>query len=244
MNSAWTYKNTFREKKTHILISVLIALFFLGIGSIGVEEGMLYEEEVEETETALMEAEIARAAEREAIAHARIPYTQYFKENAPVANCDWQLLAAIAYHESRFNPTAGNPSGARGLMQIMPKVAVRYGLNDSTILEPEDNIRVGAQIFRNLQHMFRFIPNQEDRWKFALASYNAGAAHILDARRLTEQNGGNPTLWEDCSYWLEQLQYEEVYTDSVVQYGRFASASATVGYVGATWNTYRRYLNR
>lgn len=215
------------KKKTYFYSALFAVLFFLAVGGLGVEEGYLYEEELE------------TQVEEEDVSLHGVPYGKYFAEYAELANCDWQLLAAIARHESRYNPLARNASGARGMMQIMPKVAHSYGLNDSTIYEAKDNIEVGARVVGKLQHIFRFIPNKNDRIKFALASYNAGPAHVLDGRRLAQQNGANYNSWDECAYWMEQLDNELYYNDTVILYGAF-NARPTVRYVNATWATYQR----
>ena len=43
---------------------------------------------------------------------------------------DWRLIAAIIYHESRFNENAGAWTGAYGLMQLMPSTAETFGVTD------------------------------------------------------------------------------------------------------------------
>lgn len=62
------------------------------------------------------------------------------------------LILAIVGIESSYNPFAASPVGARGLMQIMPKIhkekfeALSPG--DWSPLNPEMNMRVGAKIIR------------------------------------------------------------------------------------------------
>jgi len=61
------------------------------------------------------------------------------------------LVLAVISVESRFNPIAESGMGARGLMQIIPRYhrekLARHG-GDDAALDPESNIRVGAQILR------------------------------------------------------------------------------------------------
>ncbi|WP_138518738.1 lytic transglycosylase domain-containing protein [Limnobacter alexandrii] len=62
------------------------------------------------------------------------------------------LILAIVGIESSYNPFAASPVGARGLMQVMPKIhkdkfeALSPG--DWSPLNPEMNMRVGAKIIR------------------------------------------------------------------------------------------------
>lgn len=67
------------------------------------------------------------------------------------------LILAVMAIESRYNPVAESVVGARGLMQVIP----RYHLEklephggEQTLLEPEVNIQVGAQILREYQRRF------------------------------------------------------------------------------------------
>jgi transglycosylase-like protein with SLT domain len=61
------------------------------------------------------------------------------------------LLIAVMAIESRFNPFAESSMGAQGLMQVMPRVHVdklQEGEDRSAFLDPETNIRVGAQVLK------------------------------------------------------------------------------------------------
>lgn len=223
MNSAQTYKSVIRKKETY-LISTLVAValsMLLGLSVLGVYEGHIEEER----------------AEQRLLSH--VPYAEHFMTYAPEVGWDWEMLAAVAYHESRYNPSVVSPGGARGLMQLMPKTGKRFGLNDSTFFVPQDNIAASVKYIARLQHQFRHIRDTTEQTKFVLASYNAGPAHIHDARRLAKKYGKNGNRWQDTEYFLEQLKYEEYYTDSVVQYGSFG-ATETVRYVRGVLKTYNK----
>lgn len=169
-----------------------------------------------------------------------VPYADLFMRYAPQIDWEWQLLAALCWEESHFNPKAHSAAGAKGLMQLMPKTARRYGLNDSTIWEPEDNIRAGVEYIARLQHIYSFISSPTENRNFVLASYNAGPAHIMDARRLAKRYGRSPYVWFDnTEYWLDRLQEPEIAADSVVLYGAFNSGE-TSAYVRKVLRTYKR----
>lgn len=176
--------------------------------------------------------------------HCRVPYADIFRQHAPTIGWDWQLLAALCYEESHYNTHARSQSGAIGLMQLMPKTAHRFGLNDSTIYVPADNIEAGVRYIKRLQEMFSFINNKEEQTKFVLASYNAGPAHIMDARRLAKRYGRSAYIWFDnTEYWLGQLHTETYANDSVVLYGAF-DATETTRYVRKVLRTYHRILQQ
>lgn len=169
-----------------------------------------------------------------------VPYEALFRQYAPEIGWSWEMLAAVSWEESHWNPNASSASGARGLMQLMPKTGARFGLTDSTFCLPEDNIRAGIQYIKHLQRTFAFIGDSAENQHFVLASYNAGPAHIMDARRLAKRYGRSPYVWFDnTEYWLEQLQYPEFAEDSVVMYGSFNPAE-TLSYVRKVKRTHRR----
>lgn len=76
------------------------------------------------------------------------------------------LLRAIIAVESAFDPHAVSRAGAQGLMQLLPKTALRYGVGDA--FDPEQNVRGGARYVADL--LRRYGNNLE----LALAAYNAG----------------------------------------------------------------------
>ena len=90
-------------------------------------------------------------------------------------NIDPLLLHAIAHVESRHNPNAVSPAGARGLMQIMPATARQFGLtgSDQQLFDPVENLKVSATYLRNLYDLFG---NNLD---LVLAAYNAGEQAVI-----------------------------------------------------------------
>src|SRR5262245_16710395 len=63
------------------------------------------------------------------------------------------LMTAIAYRESRFDPRAVSSAGAQGIMQIMPDVGKRLGLKDP--FNMEENIRAAAKLLQELITRFQ-----------------------------------------------------------------------------------------
>ncbi|MDQ3804744.1 MAG: transglycosylase SLT domain-containing protein [Acidobacteriota bacterium] len=156
-------------------------------------------------------------------------YDDLLKRYAAELGWDWRLLASQAYQESRFKPEARSWAGATGLLQLMPATARAHGVTNA--LDPEDNVR-GAVKF--LKWLIEFwddrIPDEGERLKFILASYNTGAGHVEDAQRLAEKYGGDPEVWEDVSYWLLQKSTQRFSADPVVKFG-FCRGIEPVNYV-------------
>ena len=139
---------------------------------------------------------------------------------------DWRLLAAISYQESHWNPKAKSPTGVRGMMMLTRPTAREMGVKNR--LDPEQSLRGGARFLRSL---LRRLPNDiddPDRTWMALADYNVGMAHLEEARRLTEGNGGDPHLWQDVRKHLPDLQNPAIYPH--LRHG-FARGEEAVTYV-------------
>ena len=83
------------------------------------------------------------------------------------------LVASLMYVESRYQPSAVSPKGARGLMQIMPATGARYGVAEAqSLMSPRVNIDVGVRYLRDLHNMFN------GRIDLVLAAYNAGEGAV------------------------------------------------------------------
>ncbi|HKP36437.1 MAG TPA: transporter substrate-binding domain-containing protein [Pyrinomonadaceae bacterium] len=120
------------------------------------------------------------------------------KQHAAELNWDWRLLASQTYQESRFRPAARSWAGATGLLQLMPKTAKEFGVTNA--LDPADNVQGACKFLKWLQRYWeKRVPDENERLKFVLASYNTGAGHVEDAQRLTEKYGGNPQKWDDVA---------------------------------------------
>lgn len=169
------------------------------------------------------------------------PYDKYFKSAADEIGWDWRLIVAIAWHESRFDTTVISSRGAGGIMQMMPRTALRFGLEtEEDIRNPEKSIRAGAKYLAWLQRLFKDIEDEYERNKFILAAYNAGQGHVLDAIALTEKYGGNTQKWRDVEVYFLKKNDPMYFNDPVCKSGRYR-ANHAVGYVRKVYKTYREY---
>jgi membrane-bound lytic murein transglycosylase F len=166
-------------------------------------------------------------------------FDDLLKQYAGELNWDWRLLASQAYQESRFRPAARSWAGATGLLQLMPKTAQEFGVSNS--LDPADNVRGAVKFLKWLQRYWeKRVPDQNERLKFILASYNTGAGHVEDAQRLAEKYGGDPQKWEDVSYWLLQKSTQQYSSDAVVKFG-FCRGLEPVNYVSNILERFDHY---
>lgn len=81
------------------------------------------------------------------------------------------LLYAIMHQESTFKARAVSYKGARGLMQLMPGTAARYGVTN--IFDPRQNIEGGTRYMKFLLNLF------DGDVSLALAGYNAGEGAVM-----------------------------------------------------------------
>jgi membrane-bound lytic murein transglycosylase F len=135
---------------------------------------------------------------------------------------DWRLLAAIAYQESHWDPQAKSPTGVRGVMMLTRATASGLDVDDRT--DAEQSIRGGAlYLSRLMEKMPETIPQDEKIW-FALAAYNMGYGHMLDARKLTAQQKANPDSWADVKQRLPMLNQKRYIGRTTYGYARGTQA--------------------
>ena len=165
----------------------------------------------------------------------RLPrYRQAFEEAGNTHGIDWRLLAAIGYQESHWRSHAVSPTGVRGIMMLTQATADYLDIEDR--LDPESSIFGGAEFYARQMERIPDTVDEPDRTWMALAAYNVGFNHLLDARQIVEWEGGDPDAWVDVSKTLPLLAKERWY--SRVKYG-YARGWEPVLYV----NNIRNYYN-
>lgn len=161
------------------------------------------------------------------------------KEKAKKYGWDWRLIASLIYQESKFNLGLESWAGAYGLMQFMPAVGPSYNVFPDS--SPEEQIDGGIRKLKKDYSAWKSIPDSIQRVKFALASYNAGAGHILDAQRLAKKYGKDPHIWDDnVEIYIRELSSPEYYRDPVVYYG-YLRGIENYNYVRQIISRYNEY---
>ncbi|MDN3614268.1 membrane-bound lytic murein transglycosylase MltF [Vibrio gallaecicus] len=131
---------------------------------------------------------------------------------------DWRMIAALAYQESHWNPVAKSPTGVRGMMMLTLPTAKSVGVTNR--LDPKQSVQGGVKYLgRIVRRVPDSITEHEKIW-FALASYNVGFGHMMDARRLTKSQGANPDSWADVKERLPLLRQKKYYSQTRYGYAR------------------------
>ena len=97
-------------------------------------------------------------------------YDKMIVEAAKKFDVDAALISAVIKAESDFNPREVSNKGARGLMQLMPATAERFGVANA--FDAKGNIHGGVRYLRWLLDAF------EGNADLAIAAYNAGEGNV------------------------------------------------------------------
>jgi len=104
------------------------------------------------------------------------------------------LVNSVIKVESNYNSRAISSKGARGLMQLVPSTALRFGVKD--VFNPVQNVDGGVRYLKYL------LERYSGNYPLALAAYNAGEGAVA-------RYGGVPPYRETQTYLVEvwkQLQ--------------------------------------
>ncbi|MAE07315.1 MAG: lytic transglycosylase F [Bacteroidetes bacterium] len=168
------------------------------------------------------------------------PYDDEIKAAAEIIGWDWRLLASLVYQESEFKPNVRSWVGAYGLMQLMPNVLEKYGLDSNA--SPSEQLNAGV---KHLIFIKKQIPTEitdtVEQVKFLLASYNCGLGHVLDARRLAVKHEKDPNNWTtNVDSCILNLSEKEYYHDTIVYYG-YVRGEETFRFVQEIMERYNIY---
>lgn len=116
---------------------------------------------------------------------ATAPFREIVKAAATHYSVDADLISSVIAAESNFDPRAISKKNARGLMQLLPETAARFGVQN--IFDPQENVDAGTHYLRDLLRKYN------NDMSLALAAYNAGPQRV-------QQFGRVPPYTETASY--------------------------------------------
>ena len=120
-----------------------------------------------------------------------------FQKYAGEYDFDVMMIAAQAYQESLLDQSKRNPSGAVGIMQVIPKYAAAPPINIPNVGTAEPNIHAGVKMLRNIEDTYFNDPGIDrlNKTLFVFASYNAGPSRVAGLRRKAANMGLDPNVW-------------------------------------------------
>lgn len=119
----------------------------------------------------------------------------YFQNRSDEYGFDWLHMMAQGFQESRLDNSARSPTGAVGVMQVLPGTGASLGFRD--IHPAPENIHAGVRYMGQLrdQEIGGGEVDPEQRFYFALAAYNAGPSRIRKLREQARREGLDPNVW-------------------------------------------------
>jgi soluble lytic murein transglycosylase len=148
-----------------------------------------------------------------------LDYIDFYNESAAKYQLPLELMLALSRQESSFSTDALSPSGAKGLMQLMPKTA-KYIARVSNIsyryerqlYEAEKNIQLGTSYYRYLMDDF------DNNRILSTSSYNAGPNRT---RQWLKKSTGTlpPDVWTEVIPFNETRRYVQNVLYFSVVYG-------------------------
>ena len=121
-------------------------------------------------------------------------YKDDFIEAAKTFGLEWELLAAVAFQESQWNPKARSATQVKGMMMLTLPTAASVGVTNR--LDPIQSIYGGAQYLSELGDIVEYGTSSGDKIAFILAAYNLGMTNVSNA---IDEISSNPSKLT----WLE-----------------------------------------
>ncbi len=168
------------------------------------------------------------------------PYDELIKAESKKIGWDWRLISSIIFQESKFETYKVSWCGAYGLFQFMPATAISYGINRSS--SPQNQLRAGfTKLNKNYNQWLKVISDSTEARYFTIATFNAGRAHIDDARRLAKKYELNPDVWYDnVNVMVLNLSSPKYNRDKVVKYG-YMRGTETYKYIYEIMERFEEY---
>lgn len=167
------------------------------------------------------------------------PYDSIIKKYAAELGWDWRMLAAVIYQESKFSINSTSHRGATGLMQVMPRTASYYGVED--LINPEQNLKAGTSHLKRLQRLYSNCGFEHSELiKFTLASYNAGEGRVADCRNFATSRQVDNCRWDEIVKIIPLMREDAILEEESVKLGKFQGRE-TIAYIDNIMSLYEAF---
>ena len=157
-------------------------------------------------------------------------YDEMFASASRETNIEKNLLAAISFQESQWDPRAKSNMGVRGMMMVTLETAALVGVEKR--LNPEQNIKGGAKYFAMLIEKNKIGPTKSDALSITLASYNLGPTNIFNVAKEINEDVKSVS-WNQIKNKLTTMKGEELNLTDKESYSRSQQAIDYVDRVGS-----------
>ena len=152
-------------------------------------------------------------------------YDEMFASASRETNIEKNLLAAISFQESQWDPKAKSNMGVRGMMMVTLETAALVGVEKR--LDPEQNIKGGAKYFAILKEKNMIGPTEADRLATTLASYNLGPTNMINIASQINEDISLVT-WIEIQNKLKTMKGSEL---NLTDKGSYTRAQQALDYV-------------
>ena len=160
-------------------------------------------------------------------------YKEMFEKASEETSINSDLLAAVSFQESQWDPKAKSNMGVRGMMMVTLETAAIVGVEKR--LNPEQNIMGGAKYLAMLQEKNIYGKTTGDQLSISLAKYNLGPTNIINIAKEIDKAPEEIT-WTDIEKELKNINGEDVNLIDVNGYSRGQQA---IDYVNRVRSYYK-----
>ena len=172
------------------------------------------------------------------------PYDDEIRKYSRIIGWDWRLLASLIYEESNFHSEPVSSRNAKGLMQLVPETAEKFGMD--SLSGTAQQILSGV---RYLKWLDRQLPPEitipRERVCFILAAYNVGIGRVLTAREKAARFGKDPNRWNgNVDYFLTRKSKKNPYgePESEIDLSPFGEPGSYVDKILTRYYHYRNLI--
>ena len=212
----------------------LVPLLIIAISSCGIVEEKLSCEDILENTYSQSSLNNFEKNKFKDLLSTRYPeFDVMFKEAAEETNIEKNLLAAISFQESQWDPRAKSSMGVRGMMMVTLETAALVGVEKR--LNPEQNIKGGAKYFAMLFEKNKIGPTQADKLSTTLASYNLGPTNIINLANEISNDIENVS-WNEIEDKLKNIESSKL---NLTDNGSYTRGQQAIDYVNRVKEYYR-----